>query len=727
MDMSSRSPNSQYDETDGPTGMVASVRDSASKQTYNTKKNISGNMKSDGDMAIADRGRTRNAPNNSPDNDKMSDSYYSDDEDNTTYGSDRSPTPSSKSMWPREKRAEYKASSVTPVHKQSIKKVRSKNLSNKRGPRFSSQSVNKESSVKDVDGVTKRVLSAQHLKINELGNKVAELQLKLEKFQKENKTLKMLQFRQEKALYKFEDTGNEMSQFITRYNYEIRTLKELLRKSQEKERNAEKRLKETDDELYKANGALKKLKQLSENRHLAEREELTKKLDLTESRLDERERRVKELEKNRELSENSFMRQLMSERKKAHDTQEENKLLKEEIQRLIQKLKEKERELDIKNIFAYRFSKPSSKKDTELTPRKKGTNLGISIGVQTNDYAWLEFSSPPPPPPPPPGLTDDEMESQQKVLRIEEDNIERQLKQEAEKLRKEKDQAERKRDQEEKQIRDKEQKILEDKAEKLRDEWEKEELEKRRKEASLDQNNLVKEENLNRTEEERLRKKLLLAKMFEIDRANQDSFYSDSSKPLSPTHLLDTPFKVDTTNTKQKTYKFSEPTEKLFNGLPVQSERDLTTRKGVESFGDFKFGTYTPSFGSGKPAAPNQKKDVSEDHIIITNSKLDIQKEKKSSLMEELFGNSSNTTLPSIPKVNDQSSFALSNSKVTNHNSSNSLLLEQNISGTGKVPYQFSGDGKNISSSRHRLQHAPGRAVVKAVDSVEDEIEEVVL
>lgn len=33
---------------------------------------------------------------------------------------------------------------------------------------------------------------------------------------------------------------------------------------------------------------------------------------------------------------------------------------------------EKERELDAKNIYAYRLSKPSPKKETEITPRKKG-------------------------------------------------------------------------------------------------------------------------------------------------------------------------------------------------------------------------------------------------------------------------------------------------------------------------------------------------------------------
>lgn len=175
--------------------------------------------------------------------------------------------------------------------------MNSKFPSSKWGPRwgFRSQSLNKESPPKDIDMVTKRVLSARLLKINELKNEVGDLQMKLEEYHKENKTLKRLHFRQEKALNKFEDTENEISQLLSRHNNEVRILRERLRKSQEKERNLEKKLKETEDELYRTNVALKKLKQLSENRHLAERDELTKKVDMIESRLDERERRVKVL------------------------------------------------------------------------------------------------------------------------------------------------------------------------------------------------------------------------------------------------------------------------------------------------------------------------------------------------------------------------------------------------------------------------------------------------
>ncbi|KAG9493715.1 hypothetical protein GDO78_001539 [Eleutherodactylus coqui] len=598
--MTSQSPYTQYDETDRRRGRSpSSQQDSTSIQTSTAKKS----MKNDQDMARTERGRTRSVRDRSPNIDKSSDSYYSDDYENTTYGSERSPTPSSKNVSPCAKKTGYKVRSVTPVHNRGIKKMHTKFSSSKKAPRwgFRSQSLNKESPPKDIDVVTKRVLSARLLKINELRNELTELQLKLEEYQKENKALKRLQFRQEKALNKFEDTENEISQLISRHNNEIRTLKERLRKSQERERNTEKRLKDTEEELYRANVALKKLKQLSENKHLAEREELTKKVDLLESRLDDRERRVRELEKNIDLTQSSFQRQLIIEKKKVHDVQDDKKVLQEELQRVTQKLRDKERELDAKNIYALRLPKPSPKRDTEITPRKKGKSHGVNISVQTNDDAsWLDF------PPPPPVPTEDKLESEQEAL--EEDNLAEQLKKEAESIQREKqeaerrkrerEQAERKQAQEEMLNRNKEQKLLEDKARQLRE---------------------------------------------------------------------------------------------------------------------------------GRSVVHNPRKEVGEE-TITTTSKLDIQKDKKSSLMEQLFGNGSNATLPSISKFGDQDGLISNSSKLPVQDSSKTLPWDQNSKIEGKDDVFLSGDGKTSSSSRSRLQNTPARtSSIRAVKSVEDEIEELAL
>lgn len=195
----------------------------------------------------------------------------------------------------REKNPKRHLSDNQVHHHQTVRKVSPKAIPNKKGVRvgFRSQSLNREPLRKDPDIVTKRVLSARLLKITELQNEVSELQVKLAQLLKENKALKSLQYRQEKALSKFEDAENEISQLIHRHNGEITALKERLRKSQEKERMAEKRVKDTEGELFRTKFSLQKLKKISEARHLPERDDLAKKLVSAELKLDNTERKIK--------------------------------------------------------------------------------------------------------------------------------------------------------------------------------------------------------------------------------------------------------------------------------------------------------------------------------------------------------------------------------------------------------------------------------------------------
>nr|KAF6341410.1 lebercilin LCA5 [Myotis myotis] len=267
--------------------------------------------------------------------------YCSSDFETTPQSSGRSSLVNP-SLHSSKKKNSKRQFSDSEVHHQATKKPSPKGPSNRREVRvgFRSQSLNREPLRKDIDLVTKRVLSARLLKISELQNEVTELHIKLAEQLKENKALKRLQYRQEKALNKFEDTENEISQLITRHNNEITALKERLRKSQEKERATEKKVKDAEGELFKTKFSLKKLKMISEARHLPERDDLAKKLVAAELKLDDTERKIKELSKNLELSSNSFQRQLLAEKKRAYDAHDENKVLQKELQQLHHKLKD---------------------------------------------------------------------------------------------------------------------------------------------------------------------------------------------------------------------------------------------------------------------------------------------------------------------------------------------------------------------------------------------------
>ncbi|NXN48759.1 LCA5 protein, partial [Rynchops niger] len=667
------------------------------------------------------------------DGDKNSDSYYS-DEDNASHSSGQSPTLSYPST-SQEKRDHKTQTSNSLVHYQATKKLGSKYAPSKRGTQwgFRSQSLTRDSPAKDIDLVTKRVLSARLLKINELRNELTELHIKLDELQKENRALKRLQHRQEKALNKFEDTENEISQLLARHNNEIRILRERLRKSQERERATERRLKDSEGELYRTKTVLQKLKKLSADKHLAERDDLAKKLAYAESRLEESEKRIKDLEKNLELSGSSFQRELHSKKKKMHEVQEEKRVLQEELNQLNQKLKEKERELEAKNIYANRMLKLSPRRDMDIIQRKRANNQNIKKGaqltkaIQTSGYfSPVEFL------PEPELICGDTVNKKEGILpKIEKETQDKEWKEQAELLRQDQD-----KEREEKLKRFQEIQALEERVQKLHDEWEREEYDKMKKESSflLDKEEKTKmETEIHKPEverestemlEERRKKEFLLAKMQEIDRETQNV---TNMRPASQAPLINTARKSDSLEKKEKTNQFFEIPGRVTNGFPGDDSQDDATRaqgqkqrnvRTVDLSSELTFGSYVPSFGkgSGRPSWLTQKSDNLEENVkehAESNSK----KEKKSNLMEQLFGSSASTIL--LSKNNDTTPLD------TDWDSRNTLLVDKNSKVKVKEDNDLFGEGRNLT--RHRLQHTTSKPGLKTLGSLEDEIEEVIL
>ncbi|NXJ42114.1 LCA5 protein, partial [Ciconia maguari] len=667
------------------------------------------------------------------DGDKNSDSYYS-DEDNASHSSGQSPTLSYPST-NQEKRDHKTQTSNSLVHYQATKKLSSKYAPGKRGTQwgFRSQSLTRDSPAKDIDLVTKRVLSARLLKINELRNELTELHIKLDELQKENRALKRLQHRQEKALNKFEDTENEISQLLARHNNEIRILRERLRKSQERERATERRLKDSEDELYRTKTVLQKLKKLSADKHLAERDDLAKKLAYAESRLEDSEKRIKDLEKNLELSGSSFQRELHSKKKKMYEAQEENRVLQEELRQLNQKLKEKERELEAKNIYANRMLKLSPRKDMDIIQRKRANNQNIKKGVQlTKGVQTSGYFSPVEFLPESELVCGDTVNKKEGILpKIEKETQDKGWKEQADLLRQDQD-----REKEEKLKRFQEIQALEERVQKLHDEWEREEYDKMKKESSflLDKEEKAKmETEIHKPEleressemlEERRKREFLLAKMQEIDRETQNV---TNMKPASQAPLTNTARKSDSLEKKEKTNQFFEIPGKVTNGFPVDDSQDDATRaqgqkqrnlRTVDLSSELAFGSYVPSFGktSGRPSWLTQKSDNLEENVK-ENADFNSNKEKKSSLMEQLFGSSASTIL--LSKNNDTTPFDI------DWDSSNTLLVDKNSKVKVKEDNELFGEGRNLN--RHRLQHTTSKPGVKTLGSLEDEIEEVIL
>ncbi|XP_059020729.1 lebercilin-like protein isoform X4 [Mustela lutreola] len=207
------------------------------------------------------------------------------------------------------------------------------------------------------DAMTHRILSARLHKIKELKNEVGDIHRKLEVTVLENQFLKQLQLRHLKAIGKYENSQNNLPQIMAKHQNEVKNLRQLLRKSQEKERSASWKLREADNELLKTKDALQALQKLSEDKNLAEREELTQRLSVLTTKMEANDKKIQSLEKQLRLNNRAFNRQLAIETRKTVAAQVATKTLQMEVKRLQQKLKEKDRELEIRNIYTSRILK----------------------------------------------------------------------------------------------------------------------------------------------------------------------------------------------------------------------------------------------------------------------------------------------------------------------------------------------------------------------------------
>uniref|UniRef100_A0A670K798 Lebercilin-like protein n=1 Tax=Podarcis muralis TaxID=64176 RepID=A0A670K798_PODMU len=220
------------------------------------------------------------------------------------------------------------------------------------------------------NNVACRLLSARLHKVKELKNEVSVLKKKLEASNMENQILKRLQYRHLKAISKYENAETNLPDLLAKQCGEVRTLRVLLRKSQEQERSASKKLREVEAQLLKTKDTLLALQKLSEDKNLAERGELRRRLNTLTQRMETGDKRIQVLEKQLLLNNTSFSHQLAVEKKKTLEAQLITTNLQMEIKSLNQKIKEKERELGVRNIYANRMLKGQQDKGGSESPPK---------------------------------------------------------------------------------------------------------------------------------------------------------------------------------------------------------------------------------------------------------------------------------------------------------------------------------------------------------------------
>lgn len=120
------------------------------------------------------------------------------------------------------------------------------------------------------------MLFVKNLKLNEFRNQIEDMQIVFRDLKEENKFLKKMQYRQEKVLVKYEDKEGDLLQIIVRYQNEVRSLKENLRKTRDKYERTDRYFRDVEDEFDKAKSKLKRYKSFVDQNNFKERDDFQK-------------------------------------------------------------------------------------------------------------------------------------------------------------------------------------------------------------------------------------------------------------------------------------------------------------------------------------------------------------------------------------------------------------------------------------------------------------------
>lgn len=96
-----------------------------------------------------------------------------------------------------------------------------------------------------------KIVTAKKLNNNELRNLNAELLRQIEKQKEEIRILKRMEFRQSKALEKFENSKSRLPMLLESHNKEMLGMREQIRTMKTRYRKSQESLREVEDELEK--------------------------------------------------------------------------------------------------------------------------------------------------------------------------------------------------------------------------------------------------------------------------------------------------------------------------------------------------------------------------------------------------------------------------------------------------------------------------------------------
>ncbi|XP_050422993.1 lebercilin-like [Adelges cooleyi] len=176
----------------------------------------------------------------------------------------------------------------------------------------------------------KNLLCHTHtVKIKQLENEINESRMQCQDLITENRLLKTMEKRQEHALSLYEGAQAKLPQMIKSFSEDVRTLKSQLKQMKSAYKELENRYRSQSTELLIVQKQHKHLLDLSKNKHLAERDKLSKQLADARNTLLQQEKKIENLMKKLQLQNKTHQHQICAELSKNKDLHVELKRLNE--------------------------------------------------------------------------------------------------------------------------------------------------------------------------------------------------------------------------------------------------------------------------------------------------------------------------------------------------------------------------------------------------------------
>ncbi|XP_066995017.2 putative leucine-rich repeat-containing protein DDB_G0290503 isoform X2 [Anabrus simplex] len=211
-----------------------------------------------------------------------------------------------------------------------------------------------------------KIMSARMLRVKQLQNELSEAQLQLSELAAENRALRTLQKRQEVLLKRYESKQAALPQIMHSYEEEVRILSSRLKQARAQIRTLEERLRTRDNELSSLKDKCHHLEELSQSKHLRQREQLQQRLELLQDQLHEKEKTVQLLTRKVMLEGKNYKHQLAVEATR-------HRTVRNELANALEKISELEIQLKKKDKFlASSLPRPVSLLSLQTPTRFRG-------------------------------------------------------------------------------------------------------------------------------------------------------------------------------------------------------------------------------------------------------------------------------------------------------------------------------------------------------------------